>query len=122
MPELPESLMSGMIVHYFLTSLMSKGLAHNLFVQNIWVESTKPEMARAKKGTPEASGLPYPLRDNAKIMRGQLNSQRPVYPPHFANKGTISTHGLQLKAVEYDSRNVVMNLGVIWLQVCSFVC
>jgi hypothetical protein len=106
------------MIWWFLFTLLQRGLGDTLFVLNIWADATGPEAARALRGTPPSLGFPYPLDDKSKIKRGQRMSQKPVYPSAFAGSGhPISFYKLKLQGVEFNSRNVILNFGVIWLQV-----
>ena len=118
MPEYPECLISGLLIWWFLLLLLKNKLGDTLFVLDLWADATAPELASAKRGSPESLGVPYRLNDKCKLKRGQRMSQKPLYPPPFSNSGQhISSYGLKLQAVEWNSRNVILNLGNIWLQV-----
>jgi hypothetical protein len=120
MPEYPECLISGLLIWWFLLLLLKNKLGDTLFVLDLWADATAPELASAKRGSPESLGVPYRLNDKCKLKRGQRMSQKPLYPPPFSNSGQhISSYGLKLQAVEWNSRNVILNLGNIWLQVCD---
>ena len=120
MPEYPECLISGLLIWWFLLLLLKKHLSNTLYVLDLWADATGPECASAKRGSPVSLGFPYRLNDKCKIKRGQRMSQQPLYPPSFANSGQhISSYGFKLQAVEWNSRNVILNLGNIWLQVCN---
>ncbi|KAH7908556.1 hypothetical protein BJ138DRAFT_340174 [Hygrophoropsis aurantiaca] len=117
MPEYKESLISGHTIRHFMNAQPPE----SLYLLNLWVDPTAKEMKSAVSGTRESQGLVYALKDDTTIKRGQLNSQKPVYPPGYANMATpISHHRFQLVGVEFSPRNVILNLGKQWLQIQLF--
>ena len=120
MPKYPECLISGLLIWWFLLLLLKKHLGNTQFVLDLWADATGPKHASAKRGSLASLGFSYRLNDKCKIKWGQWMSQQPLYPPSFANSGQhISSYGLKLQAVEWNSWNVILNLGNIWLQVCN---
>lgn len=115
MPEYGESLISWLICFIFLTWLKFNGDPHIL---NLWADPTTKEINAARKGSPVATGHVYVLDHTSNIKRGQRHSQKPLYPPAFKkSKQPISSLQLTLNKVEFAARNVVFDLGSIWLQV-----
>ncbi|KAH7921563.1 hypothetical protein BV22DRAFT_721541 [Leucogyrophana mollusca] len=117
MPEYRESLIAGETIRHFLSSQPLGSLA----VLNLWIDPTDKEVKKAPKTSCASRGYVYIMDDASKVKRGQLNSQKQVYPSAFANSGLpISQCGLCLVDVEFSARNVILNLDRQWLQIQLF--
>lgn len=118
MPEYRESLISAKLIQYFLEKEAHPEDQDALLVQNLWVDPTDAEVRNAPGGSRIADGYVYVLKDNTNVLRGQRNSQKPVYPPQYSNQGVpIVQQGLRLTGVNFSPRNVILNLEKIWVQV-----
>ncbi|KAG9310529.1 hypothetical protein JVU11DRAFT_9072 [Chiua virens] len=121
MPEYKESLISTKLIQHFLEEELQAEDPDALLVRNLWVDSTGAEASRAPKLSRAAQGHVYILEDTSTILRGQLNSQKPVYPPGFRNQGiTIAQRELRLIGAEFSPRNVNLNLAQLWVQIQLF--
>lgn len=84
------------------------------------MDPTDTEASRAPKHSRASQGHVYVLEDTSPILRGQLNSQKPVYPQEFRNQGVpIAQRELRLVGAEFSARNVNLNLARLWVQVCG---
>ena len=67
MPEYPECLILGLLISWFLSHLLKNKLGDTLFVLDLWADATAPELASAKRGSPESLGVPYRLNNKCKL-------------------------------------------------------
>lgn len=124
MPESPESWIAFMLCLLFYNYLAALNTLVNVFViYNLWADPTEKEIKAAPKDSRIGKGLVYKLGPTSTIMRGQIHSQRPLYPPSLKKtKTSIEDAGLCLKGVHYAARNVIFDLGTIWFQVRDDIC
>lgn len=139
MPEYREVLACTFNITRWFRSLRTSG-ADTLRLQSIWVDSTKPEIAAAPKGTRSSEGHVFKLTPTDRCPGGSRGSQQQVYPPApwsarsspnvkvapSMDSGTTPNSSstpfeplqtLWLRGVEATPRTVVLDLGRLFLQV-----
>lgn len=121
MPEYNESLISLILLLLWMLWMILTG--GSLEVLNIWIDATDSEQTAFPVGHPAKMGHVYAINDTCNVVRGQRNSQHPIYPPMYSWSG-VSLHdcGLQLQDVVFAARNVILNLGSVWVQVNMNLC
>lgn len=116
MPKYGESWISQLLIYLWMLWMLSVG--GTLDILNIWIDATDTEQASFPVGSRAREGHVYPIDDTSTVIRGQRNSQRPIYPPMYAKSGVpLSARGLRLQAVQFAARNVIMGFGPLWVQV-----
>src|ERR1700681_2426088 len=98
MPEYRESLISQLLISNWMLSMVAN--SGSLHVLNIWIDATDSEQVSFPPGSPARNGHVYAITDTSTVVRGQKNSQKPIYPPMYARSGiSIADRGLQLADV-----------------------
>ncbi|KZP29758.1 hypothetical protein FIBSPDRAFT_884780 [Athelia psychrophila] len=100
MPEEQEGTIQTLLVELFLQGQPPD----ELFVLNIWADTTSKEIKVSTQGTRASQGKVYPLDSSATITQGKYSSQTPIYPPTLANNDPIQNHKLQLCGVKAHHR------------------
>ena len=90
----------------------------------IWSDKVLPKDARNNRS--HANSLAYRLSDKSVEKRG--NPAAFLWPPmwHASNRSPTQTPApaittLELKSVNYTSRSIIMNFGVLYFQVSGIV-
>lgn len=98
--------------------MLEQGHPDALEVLNIWIDATNKEAEHAPEGSAASQGHVFPVDSACEAIRGQKEAQHPIYPPMFKGEGrSLQALGLRFQGTDFVARNVIMDLGVIWVQV-----
>lgn len=123
MPEYPESIVSQLLIQHWLKTQLEKDDPEALKVLNIWIDATKKEADRAPEGSPANLGHVFIIDSECEAIRGQKDTQRPIYPSMFkGEQRTLQALGVHLRGTDFAAWNVIMDLGSIWVQVSVIWC
>ncbi|KAH7919662.1 hypothetical protein BV22DRAFT_1050902 [Leucogyrophana mollusca] len=116
MPEYRECLAAFKTIERWFKDISTGAIG--LPLQAIWADATEDERNTSKDARVK-NGLVYRLSHTTKIKRGTNRAQKPVYPPGvWSNRSKPAPLSLlNLQGVHTSPRNVILNLGKLWLQV-----
>ncbi|KAI0372362.1 hypothetical protein BV20DRAFT_963932 [Pilatotrama ljubarskyi] len=118
MPEYSEVLASVLTVLRWLQAIRTAHSDADLPILYLWTDATKKESDKAKPRTSRAAqGLVYRMDSSAcsKLMRGSSGSQQYLWP-RVDGVPLDSIEGFTFKGIEATPRTIVLDLGVIYLQ------
>lgn len=118
MPEYAESLLSQLLIKNWLIWMLEQGHPEALEVLSIWIDATKKEAECAKEDSAARLGHVFAVDSSCEALRGQKDTQCPIFPPMFkGERRTLRALGVRLQGTDFAARNVIMDLGSIWVQV-----
>ncbi|KIJ26630.1 hypothetical protein M422DRAFT_55425 [Sphaerobolus stellatus SS14] len=123
MPEYLESYFADYVVKNFLEKEHSKTPPNTLTVYCLWADLSLKEMQHSTHLLGK-EGLVFKIDPSFQYLGGSRGHQTPIWPPLTLvdipqGSTDLTASGLVLQGIKQNPRNVIMYLGVAWVQKCK---